>query len=575
LPRYSIGLDFGTESARAVVVDVRTGRVAGQVSHAYSHGVIDETLPGSRQKLPPDYALQHPADWIDSMAAACNAAVRDARASAADVIGIGVDFTSCTMLPARADGTPLCLLDEFKNVPLAWPKLWKHHGAKDATDRINHVARERNEPWLARYGGIIGLEWFFPKVLETLVEAPRVYEAAEVWIEAGDWLAWQLINGPFPKCSAGKIIRSTCQAGYKAMWNARTGYPSPAFFAAVHPRMTDVVTSKMPGTLAAPGQKAGGLNAEMAERLGLRAGTPVSAAVIDAHAGVPGAGVASPSTMVLVMGTSSCHMMNSRVEQLVPGVAGVVEDGILPGYFGYETGQASVGDAFAWLVETFGLSHEEMTRRAVELPPGAGGVLALDWLNGCRTPLMDGRLSGAFVGLTLGTKPEQLYRALMEATAFGVRWIVDTLREAGVPVRRFVASGGLPAKSPLLMQIYSDVLNERIKLAESEQSVALGAAILGCLAAESTASGHASVSQAIHAMARQREDLVYRPDLSARRRYDQLYALYRTLAAGNGAVAATMRELRAIAARPLDQSPEPISPAAAGSEPHPEDEDDA
>src|SRR5439155_3789650 len=245
-------------------------------------------------------------------------------------------------------------------------------------------------------------------------------------------------------------------------------------------------------------------------------------------------------------------------------VAGVVEDGILPGYFGYETGQASVGDAFAWLVETFGLSHEQMAARAAGLPPGAGGVMALDWLNGCRTPLMDGRLSGAFVGLTLGTKPEQLYRALMEATAFGLRWIVDTLREAGVPVRRFVASGGLPARSPLLMQIYADVLYERIKLAESEQSVALGAAILGCLAAGSEATGHASVSQAIHAMARQREDVMYRPDLAARREYNRLYPLYRRLAQGSGVLAGVMRDLRNLptSGDPSDLGPPP--PAVTG-----------
>jgi L-ribulokinase len=575
MPRYSIGLDFGTESVRAIVVDVRTGRVAGQATHAYAHGVIDETLPGpagAPVRLPPDYALQHPEDWLTSLAAALLAALPASGAAPDEIIGLGVDFTSCTMLPARADGTPLCLLDAFKRTPLAWPKLWKHHGAKEATDRINHVARERNEPWLARYGGIIGLEWFFPKILETLAEAPQVYDATEVWIEAGDWLVWQLIDGPFPRCSPGTIARSTCQAGYKAMWNAKTGYPSPQFFAAVHPRMGDVVTKKMPGTLVAPGNKAGQLSEAMAQRLGLRPGIPVSAAVIDAHAGVPGAGVASPSTMVLVMGTSSCHMMNSRVEQLVPGVAGVVEDGILPGYFGYETGQASVGDAFAWLVDTFHLSHEEMTRRAAELPPGSGGVMALDWLNGCRTPLMDGRLSGAFVGLTLGTKPEQLYRALMEATAFGLRWIVDTLREGGVPVRRFVASGGLPAKSPLLMQVYADVLNERIKLAESEQSVALGAAILGCLAAGGEASGHASVSQAIHAMARQREDVVYRPDLRARREYNRLYPLYRKLADGGGAVASVMRELRAAAAPEADAGE--TEPLIADAEPRDEEDDE-
>ena len=548
MPRYSIGLDFGTESARALVVDVRSGHVAAQATRPYAHGVIDDTLPTTGAKLPPDYALQHPQDWLDSMAAALRAALAEGRATPDEVVGVGVDFTSCTMLPAKSDGTPLCLAEPFESVPLAWPKLWKHHGAKAATDRINQVARERNEPWLDRYGGIIGLEWFFPKVLETLTGEPRVYDAAEVWVEAGDWLVWQLCDGPYPMCSPANLVRSTCQAGYKAMWNAKAGYPPREYFTAVHPKMADVVMAKMPGTLVAPGNVAGRLNGAMAARLGLRAGTPVSAAIIDAHAGVPGAGVASPSTMVLVMGTSSCHMMNSRIEQMVPGVAGVVEDGILPGYFGYETGQASVGDAFAWLVDTFGLSHRDMAKRAADLPPGSGGVLALDWLNGCRTPLMDGRLSGAFVGLTLGTRPEQLYRALMEATAFGLRWIVDTLRDAGVPVRRFVASGGLPAKSPLLMQVYADVLNERIKLAESEQSVALGAAILGCIAAGSDATGHASISQAIHAMARQREDVMYRPDLRARREYDKVYALYRKLADGGGTVANVMRELRGLPA---------------------------
>jgi L-ribulokinase len=474
------------------------------------------------------------------------------------------------MLPALADGTPLCLLDRFKSVPLAWPKLWKHHGAKAETDRINAVARERNEHWLSRYGGIIGLEWFFPKVLETLNGAPEVYDAAEVWLEAGDWLVWQLAGGPFPRCSTATLARSTCQAGYKAMWNRQSGYPSADYFAAVHPKLANVVTQKMPGTLMAPGQRAGTLTEEAAKLAGLPAGLPVSAAIIDAHAGVPGAGVASPSTMVLVMGTSSCHMMNSRVEQLVPGVAGVVEDGILPGYFGYETGQASVGDAFAWFVDAFNLSHEEMNRRAAELPPGAGGVIALDWLNGCRTPLMDGRLSGAFVGLTLGTRPEQLYRALLEATAFGLRWIVETLQGAGVPVRRFVASGGLPAKSPLLMQIYADVLNERIKLAESDQSVALGAAILGCLAAGPDATGHASLSQAIHAMARQREDVLYRPDLSARRAYAKLYPLYRQLAESDNVVAQVMRRLRDLP----HEKPEPVSPVETGADVPDDDRED-
>lgn len=554
--RYSIGLDFGTESVRVVVVDISDGRIAGRGSSAYSRGVMDRELIDNdvRVPLPPDYALQHPQDWLDSASEACRSAMKLSGASAEQVIGIGVDFTSCTMLPVFADGTPVCMFERFTRVPLAYPKLWKHHGAKPETDRINQLARERNEPWLARYGGTIGLEWFFPKLLETLNHEPGVYDTADVWLEAGDWFVWQLTSGPFPDCSTTNLVRSTCQAGYKAQWNAQSGYPSQDFFAALHPKMRDVVATKLCGTMRSPGVQAGELTPRSAALLGLRPGIPVSAAIIDAHAGVPGAGVASPSTMVLVLGTSACHMMNSRVEQLAPGIAGVVEDGILPGYFGYETGQPSVGDAFAWLVDTVNLSHEALSREAAKLPPGSGGVMALDWLNGCRTPLMDGNLSGAFVGVTLSTTPAQLYRAMIEATAFGLRWIIETLQTAGVPVRRFVASGGLPAKSPLLMQIYADVLNERIALAESDESVSLGAAILGCLAAGENITGYAQASQAIHAMARQREDLLYRPDLTARKVYDELYKLYRTLAEPNGQLALTMRQLREVIAKPTSQA---------------------
>jgi L-ribulokinase len=544
--RYSLGFDFGTESVRVLVVRIVDGFVAGQACSAYARGVLDDILPSTGAKLPADYALQDSRDWLASAGEACKAALRAANAKAEDVIGIGIDFTSCTMLPCKSDGTPLHLCQPFDTMPLAWPKLWKHHGAKSDADRITQVARERSEPWLDRYGGVIGLEWFFPKVLETLNLAPEAYDAADVWIEAGDWLVWQLVCGPFPHCKQADIVRSTCQAGYKAMWNGSTGYPTAEFFAAVHPKLADVVKVRMPGTLEAPGQRAGVLTKAAAELLGLEEGIPVSSAIIDAHAGVPGAGVAEDSTLVLVMGTSSCHMMNSRVEKRVPGIAGVVQDGILPGYFGYETGQASVGDAFAWMVELLRESHEELSKKAAALAPGSGGVLALDWLNGCRTPLMDGRLSGSFVGLTLNTKPEQLYRAMLEATALGLRWIVQTLRDAGVPVERFVASGGLPAKSPLLMQIYADVLGEEIRLAESDQSVALGAAILGRLAGQERAVQHTGIANAIHQMARQRQDLIYRPRLEAHAQYDRLYNLYRSIGACEGPLAIAMRELRGI-----------------------------
>ncbi len=525
----SLGLDFGTESVRALLVDLR-GREHGCAVVKYRHGQITETLPGTGEKLPPDFALQHPQDWIDSSARAVRQALRNAHCTAADVIGLGVDFTSCTMLPALADGTPLCRTKEFAREKFSWPKLWKHHGAKSQSERLNALAHQRNESWLARYGGTIGLEWFFPKILETLECAPRVYAATEVWLEAGDWYVWQLVGG-----AAAQLPRSTCQAGYKAMWSRAEGFPSPDFFRALHPKLADVVSQKMPGRFFAPGEMAGELSAPMAAKLGLRAGLPVSAAVIDAHAGVPGAGAAEPGTLVMVMGTSSCHMLNSVENRAVSGVAGIVEDGILPGMVGYETGQAAVGDAFDWLRRTVGArDFSNLTAHAAALAPGADGVLCLDWLNGCRTPLMDGSLSGAFTGLTLRHGPHHLYRALLEASAFGLKWIVEILRAQGVPVKRFVATGGLPHHNPLLVQIYADVLDESISVHPSKHGPALGAAILGALAAGRKVTGFTSTTEAIHRMAQpesvQRATRIVKPQRPAARAYEKIYSRYRELA---------------------------------------------
>ena len=529
--RAALGLDFGTESVRALLTGLDGTEHAASVRR-YPHGQIIERLPETGEALPPDFALQHPSDWCLAAAQAVRATMRSAGLRGDDVLGIGLDFTSCTMLPARRDGTPLCLLPRWSGHRHAWPKLWKHHGAKRQTDRLNAVARQRREPWLARYGGVIGLEWFFPKVLEVLEEDPAVYHATEVWLEAGDWVTWQLVGG-----DADRLPRSTCQAGYKAMWNAADGYPSTAFFRALDPAMADVVTARMPGRLVAPGRPAGGLEPAMAARFGLRAGTPVSAAIIDAHAGVPGAGVGEPGTLVMVMGTSSCHMLNARVEKLVPGVAGVVADGILPGYFGYETGQAAVGDAFDWLRRLAG--HDDfadLDAQAADIAPGSEGVCCVDWFNGCRTPLMDGSLRGAFTGLTLNHTPAHLYRALLEASAFGLRWIVGVLRDGGVPCRRFVATGGLPHHNPLLVQICADALGQRIVVHPSTQGPALGAAILGVLAAGQARSGFPSASMAMRAMARPdptvagREPILVRPRRAAAKIYDRLFDRYMGLA---------------------------------------------
>jgi L-ribulokinase len=437
------------------------------------------------------------------------------------------------MLPTSTDGTPLCLIDKFAKRPLAWPKLWKHHGAKTQTDRINAVANDRNEPFLRRYGGTIGLEWFFPKVLETIEVDPATADAAEVWLEAGDWFVWQLVGG-----NAESLPRSTCQAGYKGMWSANDGYPSADFLNAVHPALAEVVAKKMPGRLVAPGNRAGELSATMAAKFGLRVGTPVSAAIIDAHAGVPGAGAAGPGILVSVMGTSSCHMLNAEEERAVPGVAGVVKDGILPGYYGYETGQAAVGDAFDWLRRVLACEkHNELISEASKIAPGAEGVRSLDWMNGCRTPLMDGRLTGAFAGLKMHHTRGHLYRALLEASAYGLRWIVDTMRDGGLPVNEFVATGGLPHHNPLIVQIYADVLGEPITVHPCQYGPALGAAILGTLTAGSDESGFPSATDAIRAMATPQPGS---PGGPARRvqpakdhkvAYDAAYRDYRDLAA--------------------------------------------
>lgn len=517
--KTALGLDFGTESVRALLVTLQGEELASRVVK-YRHGQILSTLPGG-MALPPHYALQHPLDWMDSAAKAVRGALRHASIGAEQVSGIGVDFTSCTMLPALRDGTPLCLLEAFAQKPLAWPKLWKHHGAQAQADRINAVARERGESFLKRYGGAVGLEWFFPKMLETLEKAPEVYAAAEVWLEAGDWFVWQLVGG-----SAANLPRSTCQAGYKGMWSASDGYPSQAFLEAVHPLFGKVVSEKMPGRLLAPGSPAGGLLEGVARKFGLCAGTPVSAAIIDAHAGVPGAGAAEPGTLVMVMGTSSCHMLNSETGPEVSGVAGVVRDGILPGFYGYETGQAAVGDAFDWLRRLTGQRNfEALARDAAALPPGADGVSCIDWLNGCRTPLMQGGLRGAFAGLALHHKPAHLYRALLEASAFGVRWIVEMLRDGGVPVRQFVATGGLPHNNPLSVQLTADILGESVLVHPSKQGPALGAAILGALAAGE----FGSPGEAIRKMSVPKEGTarVYEPDHGAVQRYGALYAEYR------------------------------------------------
>ena len=487
MAKYAIGVDFGTESGRALLVDVADGREVATAVHPYANGVIDERLPGSGLRLPPDWALQDPNDYLEVFHHAVPAVLRESGVSPDDVIGLGIDFTACTMLPVKANGAPLCFLPEWRDNPHAWIKLWKHHAAQPEADKINATAREMGEAWLDRYGGKISSEWFFSKTLQILDEAPEIYEAADRLIEAADWVVWQL---------TGHETRNSCTAGYKGLWSKREGFPGKAYFAALDPRLENVVDEKLSREIAPLGGKAGGLTAQAAQWTGLKPGTAVAVANVDAHVAVPASTVVEPGRMVIIMGTSNCHMVMGTEERVVPGMCGYVEDGIIPGFFGYEAGQSCVGDHFAWFTENCvpaayekeaahrGISvHELLEERAAKLKPGESGLLALDWWNGNRSVLVDVDLTGLLLGATLATKPEEIYRALIEATAYGTRMIIETFAANGVPVHEIVATGGLPDRNKLLMQIYADVSGRPIHIAGTHQGGALGSAMHGAVAA--------------------------------------------------------------------------------------------
>jgi L-ribulokinase len=515
--RHAIGLDFGTESARAVLVNADDGRVLSAVSYPYPHGALDRTLPGVTDRLPPDWALQHPGDWLQatetllrSIAAGCRPA---------DIVGIGIDFTSCTVLPVTADGMPLCQVPEFRGEPHAWPKLWKHHAAQPYADCINAHAAWPGGDFLALYGGKTSSEWVWAKGWQVLAEAPTaVSRAAARWIEGGDWLVWRL---------TGAELRSACQAGYKAHWQKDAGYPPRAFWGALDPTLPGLL-DRLGQDPRPVGTRAGGLEATWASRTGLRPGTPVAVAVIDAHAAVPALGVHDAGHLVMVMGTSTCHLLVDARRRPVRGIAGVVEDGILPGFFGYEAGQASVGDIFLWFVRTCAPARygetdvfERLEAKAARIAPGASGLLALDWWNGCRTPLVDAELSGAVLGLTLTSEAHEIYRALLESTAYGTRRVIETFEAGGVPIADVHACGGLAERNPLLLQITADVAGRPIAAARVPDASAVGAAIYAAAASE----GAGEMTGVIRRMGAT-ERVLYHPREPARQVYDGLYRDY-------------------------------------------------
>lgn len=526
MTRYTIGVDFGTLSARAVLVDATDGRVIAEAEAAYANGVMDAALPDGTP-LPKGWALQQPQDYMDTLCKIVNELMSCGGADRETVAGIGLDFTSCTVLPVNEDNVPLCLLDGFKAEKHAYAKLWKHHAAQAYADKMTAAARERGESWLDYFGGSVSCEAALPKLMELRVEAPEVYQTCHEWLEAGDWIVRSLTG-----CDGA----SACAAGFKRYRDPASTGPENDFFAAVDMRFADM-QCKLPSRLMSLGETAGHLLPQMAERLGLMPGIPVAPAVIDAHACMPAAGIYTPGQLLMIMGTSACHILLSDERIAVPGISGAVTDGIIPGLCAYEAGQSCVGDMFSWFIKNcVGSSclgkaqaqgmdiHAYLSERAARLRPGESGLLALDWFNGNRSTLNNFELSGLILGLSIHTRPEEIYRALLEAAAYGSRMIIDNYRRHGIRVDELYATGGISLKNPLMMQIYADVMNMPIRVADVPQGAAAGSAIYAALAAGL----YKNAGEAIRHMAC-KSYTVYEPQSANTAAYGELYARYEKL----------------------------------------------
>ncbi len=542
---YLIGIDFGTLSGRCILVDARDGRELAESVSEYAHGVMDERLPCGKP-LPAQYALQHPQDYLDVLSSTIPDVLQKAGASPEEVAGIGFDFTACTWMPVDADGTPLCFHERFAAEPHAYVKLWKHHAAQPQADRINRLAAERGEDWLPVYGSKISSEWALPKILEILEEAPAVFEATGRFTEAADWLSRVL---------TGNETHSAPFAGYKALWRAGIGYPGDDFFTALHPGLHGLVGTRLSERVCGMDQTAGILNRAGAALTGLPEGTPLALPQIDGHAAMPALGIVGEGELMMIMGTSSCHIINNRSERLVPGICGYVRDGVIPGYATYEAGQSGVGDIFDWCVthQVPGRDTEEAARRgisihkllrerAMSLRPGQSGLLALDWLNGNRNVLMNADLSGMLLGLTLNTRPEEIYRAWIEATAYGTRIILENFEQNGVPIHSIVAGGGIAQKDEMTMQIYADVTGRELRVAGAVQAAALGSAMYAAVAA----GVFPNLQEAAQRLSRP-SPRTYRPIPAHHTVYNRLYQEYKQLhdyfGRGGNNVMLTLREL--------------------------------
>jgi len=525
--KYSLGIDFGTLSARAVIVDINKKEEVATSVMDFEHGVMSEKFVDGSQ-LPADYALQHPKDYLDCLYFVIKDCIEKSGIDSTDIIGIGVDFTASTVMPVTHCGTPLCFSDDFKNNPHAYVKLWKHHGAQKEADEINDLAKKTNADWLKKYGGTISSEWLFPKILQILKEAPDVYNKTFRFVEAGDWVVWHL---------TGKETHSVCTTGFKAMWDEETGYPDKDFLKALHPELENIIGDKISTDVIKLSETAGFITKEIAEKTGLKEGTPVAPAFIDAHAALPALGITHAGELLMIIGTSTCHILLGDKKSDIPGISGYVKDGIVDNLYAFEAGQACVGDSFDWFVknavpasyqkeaEEKGINiHKLLREKAKKLAPGSRGVLALDWFNGNRTPYVNGNLSGMLLGLNINTTPEQIYRALIESTAYGTKRIIDIYEKNGIKLNKIFAAGGIAEKDELLMQIYADVLGKEIFLSGTSQACAYGSAVLGAV----NKNGYSSLVEASENM-KKISSVSYKPNPENTKIYNELYKEFETL----------------------------------------------
>ena len=522
MSKYVIGIDFGTLSARALLVDVKSGKEIATSVFVYPHAIMD-CVGG--EKMPENFALQHPQDYLDALKSTVGGVLTQSGVLAEDVIGLGIDFTTCTVLPVDKNLTPLCLDGKYSENPHAFVKLWKHHGGEKEAQIIEQTALKRGENWIKRYGGKISSEFFFPKILETYNKSKKVFDGADCFLEAGDWIVSLLV---------GKIVKSNCLAGYKSLWSKKESFPLKEFWAEIDGEFSEKIYKKIKGDIMPVGDKAGEITESGELLTGLKKGTAVAVSVGDAHASLPSANVTESGKLMLILGTSACQILLDEKDVEIDGICGSVVDGIVPDFVSYEAGQTCFGDAFDWVVKTNvpdsyckeaqkqgeGI-FQYITEKAESLKVGESGLLALDWFNGNRNPYFDFELSGAIFGLTLSTKPEHIYRAVVEANAFCIKRIVDIYKTNGIIINQVVASGGIANKSPFIMQVLADALGVKIGVVDSKQSGAKGSAIYAA-----TAAGYyGGVKEAAEVIA-DKCSAEYLPNADNTEKYAKLYKEY-------------------------------------------------